>query len=72
MRTTSGTGGIIASAALATAISFPEAARDQLAAKGAKTTLATYEGGHGWHGDVFGEIRTGVQWLEANAAKGGK
>jgi predicted esterase len=48
---------------------FANAARDQLAAKGAKTTLANYPGGHGWHGDVFGEIRTGLSWLETNAKK---
>lgn len=50
-------------------MSFPEAARDQLAAKGAKTKLETYEGGHGWHGDVFGNIRKGVSWLESQARK---
>jgi predicted esterase len=50
-------------------MNFPEAARDKLAAKGARTTLATYEGGHGWHGDVFADIRKGVQWLETNAEK---
>ncbi len=48
---------------------FADAARDQLAAKGAKTTLATYAGGHGWHGDVFGDIRKGLAWLEGNAGK---
>jgi predicted esterase len=46
------------------AMSFPEAARDQLAKAGAKTTLKTYEGGHGWHGDVFGTIKEGFEWLE--------
>jgi beta-lactamase regulating signal transducer with metallopeptidase domain/predicted esterase len=34
---------------------------------GAKVNLQTYEGGHGWHGDIYGNIKTGVQWLEANA-----
>ncbi|MCU0784835.1 MAG: hypothetical protein MUF81_12495 [Verrucomicrobia bacterium] len=24
----------------------------------------TYEGGHGWHGDVYGIIRAGIPWLE--------
>jgi poly(3-hydroxybutyrate) depolymerase len=46
---------------------FPEAARDRLAAAGAKTILTTYEGGHGWKGDALGNIRTGVEWLEANS-----
>lgn len=31
---------------------------------GAKTTLVEYAGGHGWHGNIFGSIRTGVDWLE--------
>jgi hypothetical protein len=29
----------------------------------------TYEGGHGWRGDVFGMIRAGVQWLDEQTAK---
>lgn len=45
-------------------MSFPEAARDRLAEHGGITTLQTYEGGHGWRGDVFKTIRTGVRWLE--------
>ena len=49
-------------------IRFAEAARDQLAAAGAKTKLQTYEGGHGWHGDVYGNIRAGVEWLEGQQA----
>ncbi len=44
-------------------------ARDLLAEQGAKTNLVTYKGGHGWRGDVYGNIRQGVEWLEANAAK---
>ncbi len=39
-----------------------------LSKAGAKVTLATYRGGHGWHSDVFGEIHQGVRWLEANVA----
>jgi predicted esterase len=46
---------------------WPEAARDQLAAAGAKTRLETYEGGHGWRGDVLGMIRRGVEWIEEHA-----
>jgi predicted esterase len=49
-------------------MSFPEAAAEQLAKKGAKTKLETYEGGHGWHGDVFGNIRRGIDWLEQQSA----
>ena len=32
-----------------------------------RTTLAEYEGGHGWQGDVFGNIKAGVDWLEEGA-----
>jgi predicted esterase len=44
-----------------------EQARDELTKAGAVVQYATYEGGHGWHGDVFGEIRKGVDWLAAKA-----
>ena len=43
---------------------FPEAAQTSLAAAGARTTLQTYEGGHGWHGDVRSRIRAAIEWLE--------
>lgn len=43
---------------------FPNAAISGLKAAGAHTHLQTYEGGHGWHGDVFGMIRAAVEWLE--------
>ena len=44
-------------------IRMAEDARDQLAKKGAKVEYATYAGGHGWHGDVYGTIRKGVESL---------
>lgn len=47
---------------------FPNAAVAQLGAAGAKVKLQTYEGGHGWHGDMFGMIRAGVTWLENPSA----
>jgi RNA polymerase sigma factor (sigma-70 family) len=47
-------------------IRMAEEARDELRRIGAKVELRTYTGGHGWHGDVYGEIRRGVDWLEAN------
>lgn len=53
-------------------IEMAEAARDDLRREGAKTDLRQYEGGHGWHGDVYGEIRRGIAWLEANSAGSGK
>ena len=36
---------------------------------GASVQLDTYEGGHGWHGDVYGRIRNGIAWLEASVAE---
>jgi predicted esterase len=44
-------------------------ARDRLSAKGAKVTLVTYSGGHGWHGDAFGGIRKGLRWLEESVKR---
>jgi len=51
-------------------IAQPEAARDALQKAGAIVQFQTYEGGHGWRGDVFGDIRKGIDWLEQQAAKG--
>ncbi len=42
-----------------------EEARDKLKAAGAAVEFSTYEGGHGWHGDMWGRIRRGITWLEA-------
>jgi predicted esterase len=44
-------------------------AKEQLAAADAKVTLQTYEGGHGWHGNLYADLRTGIEWLEKNAPK---
>ncbi len=33
---------------------------------GAKVTLKTYQGGHGWHGNIYGRMNEGIQWLEKN------
>jgi predicted esterase len=46
-----------------------EDARDRLTANDARVRLQTYEGGHGWHGDVYGAIRTGIAWLEEGRVK---
>src|SRR5262249_48911066 len=43
---------------------FPESAKSQLEAAGARVTLQTYAGGHGWHGDVLAEIKRGLEWLQ--------
>ena len=45
-----------------------EQARKDLMAAGAKVRLQTYPGGHGWQGDVFPMIQSGVQWLEQQTA----
>lgn len=38
-------------------------AEDKLSQNGGRVTLVDYPGGHGWRGDVFGNIRTGLEWL---------
>ncbi len=45
-----------------------KSANDKLAAAGAKVKLAEYPGGHGWQGDVFGNIAAGVAWMEEQTA----
>jgi len=44
---------------------FATNARTQLSKAGAKIELKDYEGGHGWRGDVFGNIRAGIEFLDA-------
>jgi predicted esterase len=46
-----------------------EQARKSLAENGARVRLGTYEGGHGWRGNVYKDIRRGVTWLEENHEK---
>jgi predicted esterase len=48
-----------------------EQAKNSLAENGAKVRLETYEGGHGWRGNVYRDIRNGVDWLEKNREKAG-
>jgi RNA polymerase sigma factor (sigma-70 family) len=43
-----------------------EEAKTSLAENGAKVRLETYQGGHGWRGNVYNDIRQGVAWLEKN------
>jgi predicted esterase len=45
-----------------------EAARDALTKAGAKVELVTYEGGHGWNGDLFGRMKQGIKFLEDHVA----
>ena len=40
-----------------------QAARSDLAKAGAVVESSDYEGGHGWHGDVYKRIRKGLTWL---------
>ncbi|HTQ09442.1 MAG TPA: M56 family metallopeptidase [Fimbriimonadaceae bacterium] len=50
-----------------TTIDQANIALQELSKAGAKAMLKTYEGGHGWRGDVYGNIRKGIDWLEQNA-----
>jgi len=49
-------------------IKHAEAARDQLRAAGATTKLTTYQGGHGWGGNIYQKLRDGIRWLEEQVA----
>lgn len=46
-----------------------ERAKEKLEKAKAVVKLVSYEGGHGWHGNVYGDIRTGIEWLENKHAK---
>ena len=52
-----------------TPLSDAERAQTALTQNGAAVELATYAGGYGWHGNVYGQIRHGIQWLELHHAK---
>jgi predicted esterase len=52
--------------------SMAEDAAKRLKSAGARVKLVSYEGGHGWHGNVYGRIREGVAWLEKNHARPSK
>lgn len=39
-------------------------ASTQLTENGAKVEMAEYKGGHGWHGDVFGNLSRGLKWAQ--------
>ncbi|MBP3961042.1 hypothetical protein J8F10_37960 [Gemmata sp. G18] len=49
-----------------------EQAEKDLTKAGAKVKLVDYEGGHGWRGPLYDDIRAGIEWLEKNAAAPGK
>ena len=44
---------------------FAENALQQLTKNGATVELKGYDGGHGWQGDVFGNIRAGIEFLRS-------
>ena len=44
-----------------------EQAKNLLAENGATVHLETYDGGHGWRGNIYHNIRSGIEWLEKNA-----
>jgi predicted esterase len=44
-----------------------EEAKTQLEKMGAEVKFVEYAGGHGWQGDMFGDIRKGVDWLGKKA-----
>jgi predicted esterase len=46
-----------------------ELARDALTKNGAVVTLVEYDGGHGWHGSAFDDIKRGVAWLQEKSAQ---
>ena len=46
-----------------------EQAQCELTANGASVHLETYEGGHGWRGNMYGDIRKGIEWLEKKQEK---
>lgn len=45
-----------------------EQAEKDLKKSGATVKLTTYDGGHGWRGNLYADIKDGVQWLEKNHA----
>lgn len=45
-----------------------EQAVKDLKEHGALVKLTTYQGGHGWRGNLYDDIRQGIEWLEKNHA----
>jgi predicted esterase len=45
-------------------LSHAQQAAEVLRKNGAAVELVTYEGGHGWRGPVYENIRKGIDWLE--------
>lgn len=55
-----------------TPLAHAEKAKELLGKQDAKVELTTYEGGHGWKGPIYKDLRTGFEWLEKNHAEPGK
>jgi predicted esterase len=55
-------------------IKMAEQARDELTKAGAVVEFSTYEGGHGWRGNVYGNVKSGIEWLASGSkpAQGAK
>ncbi len=49
-----------------------EEAEKMLAKKKAKVTLVTYDGGHGWRGPIWPNMKKGIAWLENHHSKAAK
>ena len=47
-------------------------AKNSLAENGATVWLETYEGGHGWRGNIYHDIHNGIEWLEKNRENAGR
>ncbi|MEM8874081.1 MAG: hypothetical protein AAGD32_07450 [Planctomycetota bacterium] len=48
-------------------INLARNAERMLGDAGATVEFQTYNGGHGWHGDIFGNIAAGLSWLDEQA-----
>jgi len=44
--------------------SMAKTAQDVLSKAGLRAILVDYQGGHGWKGNVYGNIRQGIEWLQ--------
>ncbi|HEV3136878.1 MAG TPA: hypothetical protein VGZ26_03220 [Pirellulales bacterium] len=51
---------------------FAEKAQRELASAGGQVRLVTYEGGHGWHGNIYGRVAEGLKWLVEKTEKNGQ
>jgi predicted esterase len=48
---------------------FAEKAQRELTAAGGQVRLVTYDGGHGWHGNMYGRVAEGMKWLVEQTEK---